>query len=102
MRAMGIMSVPKATYLRSEPMNILNNLHMCAGAASAILLAGCAGSLAAKSAGQGGPAPAANTVKFTEVRSAAIKVQYGGTTFLVDPMLAPKGAYQGFPGTVNS
>lgn len=83
-------------------MNILNNLHITAGAACVILLSGCAGSLEAKPAGQDGPVPAAHTVKFTQVRSAAIKVQYAGTTFLIDPMLAPKGAYQGFPGTVNS
>jgi L-ascorbate metabolism protein UlaG (beta-lactamase superfamily) len=83
-------------------MNFLNNLHIAAGAACAFLLAGCAGSLAAKPAGGERPAAAANTVKFTQVRNAAIKVQYAGTTFLIDPMLAPKGAYQGFPGTVNS
>ncbi|GAB3458044.1 MBL fold metallo-hydrolase [Massilia terrae] len=78
-------------------MNILNNLHITAGAACAILLSGCAGI-----PGQAEATPVARAVKFTQVRSAAIKVEYAGTTFLVDPMLAPKGAYPGFPGTVNS
>jgi L-ascorbate metabolism protein UlaG (beta-lactamase superfamily) len=44
----------------------------------------------------------APTVKFTQIRNAAIKLEYAGTVFLIDPMLAPKGAYQGFPGTYNS
>lgn len=76
-------------------MKIPNHVHLTLVAAGAALLAGCAGSI---------PAPAANTqaVTFTQIRSAAIKLEYAGTTFLVDPMLAPKGAYQGFPGTVNS
>src|SRR5690606_16001361 len=34
--------------------------------------------------------------------NATIKLDYAGTTFLVDPMLAPKGAYPGFEGTRNS
>ena len=30
------------------------------------------------------------------IRSATVKVSYGETTFLVDPMLAPAKAYPGF------
>ena len=71
-------------------MNIQNRLQI---AACAILLAACAATRAPAHAGD---------VRFTQIRSAAIKVEYAGTTFLVDPMLAPKGAYPGFPGTVNS
>jgi len=41
-------------------------------------------------------------VKFQQVRNATIKVEYAGTTFLVDPMLAKKGTYPGFEGTYNS
>jgi L-ascorbate metabolism protein UlaG (beta-lactamase superfamily) len=63
-------------------------------AAGAGLLAGCAGSVTAPAGAQ--------SVKFTQIRSAAIKLEYAGTTFLVDPMLAQKGAYPGFPGTYNS
>ncbi len=36
------------------------------------------------------------------IRSATIKVNMGGTVFLIDPMLSPKGGWEGFPGTVNS
>ncbi|MUI15408.1 MBL fold metallo-hydrolase [Massilia dura] len=45
---------------------------------------------------------AAQTVNFQQIRNATIKVEYAGTTFLVDPMLAPRGAWPGFEGTVNS
>jgi L-ascorbate metabolism protein UlaG (beta-lactamase superfamily) len=66
-----------------------------------LLLAGCAESAATR-ADKAAVAPAAPTVGFTQIRSAAIKVEYAGTTFLIDPMLASKGAYPAFPGTVNS
>lgn len=45
---------------------------------------------------------AANTVTFQQIRNATIKLDYAGTTFLVDPMLAPKNAYPGFADTLNS
>jgi len=70
-------------------------------AACAVLLAGCADGAATR-AGDAAIAPATPTVGFTQIRSAAIKVEYAGTTFLIDPMLASKGAYPAFPGTVNS
>jgi L-ascorbate metabolism protein UlaG (beta-lactamase superfamily) len=38
----------------------------------------------------------------TQVRNATLRINYGGVRFLVDPMLADKGAYPGFPGSVNS
>ena len=41
-------------------------------------------------------------VEFQLIRSATIKIDYAGTTFLVDPMLGEKGAFPGFPGTYNS
>jgi len=41
-------------------------------------------------------------MKITQIRNATLHVEYAGSTFLVDPMLAEKGAYPGFPGTVNS
>ncbi|KQZ76712.1 hypothetical protein ASE06_05930 [Sphingopyxis sp. Root214] len=54
----------------------------------------------------GTPASAENTatnvVKFQQIRNATIKLDYAGTKFLVDPMLAPKGAYPGFEGTRRS
>ncbi len=36
------------------------------------------------------------------IRSATIKVALGGTVFLIDPMLAPRGAWPGFQYSVNS
>jgi len=69
-------------------------LRVSAGAAGAALLAACAGPTVA-------PAPVA-TVKFQQIRNATVKLEYAGTTFLVDPMLAKKGAYPGFAGTYNS
>ncbi|MFC5479676.1 MBL fold metallo-hydrolase [Massilia suwonensis] len=44
----------------------------------------------------------ASTVGFQLIRNATIKLSFGDTTFLVDPMLAPKDSFPGFPGTVNS
>ena len=41
-------------------------------------------------------------LKFQQVRNATIKLDYAGTTFLIDPMLAVKGAYKGFEGTPRS
>ncbi|HAA45568.1 MAG: hypothetical protein XD36_1563 [Halomonas sp. 54_146] len=37
-----------------------------------------------------------------QIRNATIKVTYGETTFLIDPMLADQGAYPGFPDTYRS
>lgn len=42
------------------------------------------------------------TVGFQLIRNATIKLSFGDTTFLVDPMLARKDSFPGFPGTVNS
>lgn len=37
-----------------------------------------------------------------EIRNATIKVTYADTTFLIDPMFAKKGSYEGFPDTHRS
>jgi len=37
-----------------------------------------------------------------EIRNATIKVTYADTTFLIDPMFAKKGFYEGFPDTHRS
>lgn len=47
-------------------------------------------------------APVTQAVNFQHIRNATIKVDYAGTVFLVDPMLAPQGGWPGFEGTVNS
>lgn len=36
------------------------------------------------------------------IRNATVVFHYGGKDFLIDPMLAKKGAYPGFPGTANA
>lgn len=45
---------------------------------------------------------ASHKVGLTQVRNATVKITYGGTTFLIDPMLAEKGAYPGFENTYRS
>ncbi|AOB33760.1 hypothetical protein AKI39_15090 [Bordetella sp. H567] len=71
-------------------------------AACALLLSAGTGTVSAGTAAQKAPTPGAQAVQFTQIRNATIKVEYAGTTFLIDPMLARKGAYQGFEGTYNS
>ncbi|WP_169764486.1 MBL fold metallo-hydrolase [Campylobacter mucosalis] len=44
----------------------------------------------------------ANAFEYQHIRNATAKINYAGTTFLVDPYLADKGAYKGFDGTINS
>lgn len=41
-------------------------------------------------------------MKITQIRNATLIVTYAGQRFLIDPMLAPKGAYPGFPGTARA
>ena len=41
-------------------------------------------------------------MKLTQIRNATLKVEYAGKKFLIDPMLSKKGAFPGFPGTINS
>lgn len=47
-------------------------------------------------------ARAKQTVQVQQIRNATAKIEYAGKTFLVDPFLAKKGTYPGFPGTFNS
>ncbi|CAM3906689.1 MBL fold metallo-hydrolase [Bordetella tumulicola] len=42
------------------------------------------------------------SVKVQQIRNATIKIDFSGTTFLVDPMLSAKGEFPGFPGTYRS
>jgi L-ascorbate metabolism protein UlaG (beta-lactamase superfamily) len=41
-------------------------------------------------------------MKFQQLRNATLIIEYAGKKFLVDPMLAEKGAFPGFEGTINS
>ncbi|NWO06885.1 MAG: MBL fold metallo-hydrolase [Alteromonadaceae bacterium] len=43
-----------------------------------------------------------STQQIQHIRNATIKVSYGETTFLVDPMLSDKGTYPGFENTYRS
>lgn len=45
---------------------------------------------------------ATRTVEMQHIRNATVKITYAGTTFLIDPMLAKKGAYPGFENTYRS
>lgn len=70
-------------------------------AACAVLLGACASphrSVTGTAAAQA----SAPSMRLQQIRNATIKLEYAGTTFLVDPMLARKGAYPGFEGTYNS
>ncbi len=73
---------------------------------ASVLLSSALLSSAGVASPAGTPASAENTatnvVKFQQIRNATIKLDYAGTKFLVDPMLAPKGAYPGFEGTRRS
>lgn len=41
-------------------------------------------------------------ISYQHIRNATAKIDIAGTTFLIDPYLAPKGSYPGFAGTINS
>lgn len=41
-------------------------------------------------------------MNITQIRNATQLITYAGKRFLIDPMLAPKGAYPGFPGTAHT
>lgn len=81
-------------------MKLLNLLRGSAVLTSLLALAAC--NTPESGATAAAPAAAAPTVKFQQIRNATIKLDYAGTTFLIDPMLAKKGAYPGFEGTYNS
>ena len=40
-------------------------------------------------------------MEITQIRNATMHLKFGGTRFLIDPMLSGKGAFPGFPGTIN-
>lgn len=70
-------------------------------AACAAVLSACANTNVS-TAGVATANASAPSMKLQQIRNATIKLDYAGTTFLVDPMLARKGAYPGFEGTYNS
>jgi L-ascorbate metabolism protein UlaG (beta-lactamase superfamily) len=60
------------------------------------------GALAAVGLPTGRAMAAAGENALTQVRNATLRIDYGGVRFLVDPLLADKGAYPGFEGSANS
>lgn len=74
---------------------------------NALLIGGTALLVACSTAYSGTSAPTASTssaltVSVQHVRNATVKIDFSGTTFLVDPMLSPKGGFPGFPNTYRS
>lgn len=50
---------------------------------------------------QAAATPTDKAVKVEQIRNATIKIGFGDITFLIDPMLGPKGAYAAAPGAFN-
>ena len=59
------------------------------------------GSFAGTASSAPGAAPD-GSVEVQLIRNATVKIDFSGTTFLVDPMLSAKGEFPGFPGTYRS
>lgn len=76
-------------------MNLTHLLRTVLATSSVAFLVACGTSSTSPSAAQ-------QTLGIQQIRNATLKVEYAGTTFLIDPMLAKKGAYPGFEGTYNS
>ncbi len=74
---------------------------------SAIALSGIAVLVACGTAYSGTSVTTATTsvpssVEVQQIRNATVKIDFSGTTFLIDPMLSPKGGFPGFEGTYRS
>jgi L-ascorbate metabolism protein UlaG (beta-lactamase superfamily) len=67
-----------------------------------LALAACAAHAPGRTDAVAATVPQGNQVGLQLVRSATLKLDYAGTVFLVDPMLAGEGAYPGIAGTHNS
>ena len=82
-------------------MKILNPLRSAAALSGIAMLiaSGTAYSGTATAASSGSEA---NTVQVQQIRNATVKIDFSGTTFLVDPMLSAKGGFPGFEGTYRS
>ena len=82
-------------------MKILNPLRSTA-ALSGIAMLIASGTAYSGTAASTSSGSVANTVQVQQIRNATVKIDFAGTTFLVDPMLSAKGAFPGFPGTYRS
>ncbi|HEY6645079.1 MBL fold metallo-hydrolase [Povalibacter sp.] len=81
-------------------MSALNRALTATAVSIALVLAACSATRSMSETR--GARDRAGVVGFQLIRNATVKIDYAGTTFLVDPMLADKGAYPGFPATYNS
>jgi L-ascorbate metabolism protein UlaG (beta-lactamase superfamily) len=61
-----------------------------------------AASVSAHAAPNTNSATKKQSVQVQQIRNATAKINYAGKTFVLDPFLAKKGTYPGFPGTFNS
>ena len=82
-------------------MKILNPLRSTA-ALSGIAMLIASGTAYSGTAASTSSGSVANTVQVQQIRNATVKIDFAGTTFLVDPMLSAKGAFPGFTGTYRS
>ena len=77
-----------------QPMTVIR--------AIAISLTLGAAGVSAQAAPEATSTPTTASVQMQHIRNATTKINYAGKTFLVDPLLAEKGAYPGFEGTFRS
>ncbi|MEQ5828886.1 MBL fold metallo-hydrolase [Sulfitobacter sp. NFXS29] len=57
---------------------------------------------AVSASAQGNDASSESRSKITQIRNATLRIDYAGVRFLVDPMLAERHSFPGFPGTANN
>ena len=77
-----------------KPMNTMRAITLLLGLA--------VGSTLAQGATETTAQPDPQPVQIQQIRNATAKINYAGKTFLLDPLLAKKGEYPGFPGTFHS
>ncbi len=68
----------------------------------ALALSLTTGAALAQTKASAGRQPINEKVQLQQIRNATVKITYADTTFLIDPILARKGAYPGFDGTYRS
>jgi len=82
-------------------MKVLNPLRSAVALSGIAMLIACGTAYSGTSASTA-TTSVANAVKVQQIRNATVKIDFSGTTFLVDPMLSPKGGFPGFPNTYRS
>lgn len=82
-------------------MKVLNPLRSTVALSGIAMLVACGTAYSGTSASTA-TTSVANAVKVQQIRNATVKIDFSGTTFLVDPMLSSKGGFPGFEGTYRS